>query len=492
MRFSCIGNKIFCRKTELLLLLLLAAFLRLWHIGKPDIGGDECFSLFYSQLSVTEIINFVFQGDNPPLWETLVHFWIMIFGVNALSIRLFSAIFNILTIIPIYYIGEKFVKSYTGFFAALFYAFSSFSIFLAHDGRVYSLVGFLSATSIYLFLSLMENGKTSRFILLTAVNILIMYSHYLAVWLIVMEFLIFVSVPNVRKALGKGYFWHILSLFIAYLPVFPFLYARFLDSGMHGTWIAKCESGSDLYNMFLCFTNTPVPTACALVILIAGFAKRVYRLIKKDYFIGYQTVINLIWIIPIIVSFLVSFKIGFFFNRYFYFLLPAYLLGLSSAFLYLFDNKRIPIISLYAVFTVMIIVSCKTDSTEMRYGGWKGEYAKAIAAMLELKNSEHATVIIAPDWLDKQIVYYLDENHSAFKTEGNPYQKPVFASYLQQNGYCFQNNYKEYITDNQCVICIHNDFYDIQEIKDFLNENGYEESECRAFKQMAVSLFRRR
>ena len=487
------NNSKFCRTAELFVLLLLAAILRLWHIGKADIGSDECFSLFYSQFAVPDMISVLFQGDNPPLWEILLHFWITLFGVNVLSIRLLSFVFNLLAVIPIYFIGEKFVKRHTGFFSALFYTFSSFSIFIAHEGRVYSLLGFLSACSLYLFLSLIDKKKTSNFRLLTITNVLIMYSHYLAIWLIVMEFLFFVSVRKFRESLGRAYLWHIAALFVAYLPVLPFLYARFLDSGLHGTWIDKCHSISDLYNMICCFTNAPVPAVCAIVLLFACLAKIIYQIVKRNYSVDSLTVIFFVWLVPMMVSFAVSFKIGFFYNRYFYFLLPAYMLTLSNSIFYLFENKRVIKAALYIAFAVAMIFSLKTDTTQMRYGGWKGEYAKAVNAMVELKEDKNAVVIIAPDWLEKQIVYYLDENHSLFKNEGNPRQEHVFASYLQKNGYYYEDDYYEInVIDNQYVICINNDFYDISKIKNWLDENGYEESQVRKYTQMEVTLFRRR
>ena len=86
-----------------------------------------------------------------------------------------------------------------------------------------------------------------------------------------------------------------------------------------------------------------------------------------------------------------------------------------------------------------------------------------------------------------------DENHSLFKNEGNPRQDHVFASYLQKNGYYYEDDYHEInIVDNQYVICINNDFYDISKIKNWLDENGYEESQIRKYTQMEVTLFRRR
>ena len=175
---------------ECLILLVIAAVLRIWFIGKTDLGGDESFTLYMSLQSIPDIVRMLCQGDNPPLWELLLHFWIIAFGISEVAIRSLSLIFSVLTIIPIYLLGEKYIHRFVGIAASLFYCFSTFSIYLAHECRVYSLIGFLTASSALLFVSIVKSPKTIKFILLTLVNMMLMYGHYLSVWIIVMEFVI--------------------------------------------------------------------------------------------------------------------------------------------------------------------------------------------------------------------------------------------------------------------------------------------------------------
>ena len=136
---------------ECLLLLVLATTLRSLFIGKTDLGVDESFTLYMAQLSIPDIVKILCDGDNPPLWEILLHGWIKLFGISETAIRSLSLIFNVLTVIPIYFIGEKHLHRFAGIAAAICYCCSNFSIFMAHECRVYSLIGFTAACSAWLF-----------------------------------------------------------------------------------------------------------------------------------------------------------------------------------------------------------------------------------------------------------------------------------------------------------------------------------------------------
>ena len=53
---------------ECLVLLVVATVLRLWYVGKTELGGDESFSLYMALQSVPDLVRMLTQGDNPPLW----------------------------------------------------------------------------------------------------------------------------------------------------------------------------------------------------------------------------------------------------------------------------------------------------------------------------------------------------------------------------------------------------------------------------------------
>lgn len=467
----------------------LSIIIRTLYIGKSDIGADESYSLYYSQFSIGEIVRTLCQGDNPPLWEILLHWWIGIFGIGVISMRVLSLLFNVLTIIPIYLLGKHLSGKGLCLTASLLYTFSTFSVFLSHEGRVYSLVGMLAAWSAWLFIILLEKPDKVKWVAWITVNIFLMYSHYLSLWVIVVQAAIWIAIPQIRKSLGRGMLYAMLAILLLYCPIIPTLLWRFSESGMHGTWVNRSHGIDDLYSMICCFTNAPVTTVLALVLLAATGIKAIIRIIRHEFTIGPLMIVTLIWVIPLMVSFGLSFLVGFFLNRYFYFLLPIYLLSLAAYIQYLFPKRKMVTMVLSIILVVAMVASCKPDSSTLRYAGWKGDVSKVVHRMKEIKKKEKALIVLSPEWIDKQLVYYIDDNHETFQTQGT-LNEPAFCNHLLQHGYCYDFQLIE--TDlhgHPAILIVHNNYQDISTVIQHLSTKGYYPSSEEKFQQMTLTLY---
>jgi uncharacterized membrane protein len=426
---------------ECLVLLVMAAVLRIWYVGKTDLGYDESFSLYMSLQSIPDAVRMLCHGDNPPLWELLLHFWIKVFGISEVAIRSISLIFSVLTIIPIYLLGEKYIQRFAGIATSLFYCFSTFSIYLAHECRVYSLIGFFTASSALLFVSIVKSPKTIKFILLTLVNLMLMYGHYLSVWIIVMEFVIALGIKPIRKKIWKPYLLHAAALILLFVPMFPVLFRRFMDSGINGTWIEKTSSPEALYDFLWRMCNAPVTTVLAICILTAAFIKLIVNIFQKKQSFGNIGILSLLWIVPLLVSFVLSYFTGFFLDRYFYFLFPIFYLSMAAYCVYLFPKQKPIGLTLMGVFAIAMAVFCSPDSSTKRFSGWHYDIKPIVNQLVEAKENKN-TIVILPEYFDKQFTYYLDENHDVFRTQSQPTNYYVFQNYLLGEGYYYDFNYQ--------------------------------------------------
>ena len=458
---------------ECLVLLVVAAVLRIWYVGKTDLGFDESFSLYMALQSVPDLVRMLCMGDNPPLWELLLHFWVKLFGISEVAIRSLSIIFSVLTVIPIYLAGEKYVHRWAGVVASLFYCCSTFSIYMAHECRVYSLLAFSTACSMLLFLSVIRHPKTYKFVLLTLVNLMLMYGHYLSVWIIVMEFLLALGIKPVRQKIWKPYLIHAAALILLFTPMFPVLFTRFFDSGVNGTWIAKTTSLEALYDFLWRMCNVPVTTVLALCILVAALVLLIIRMVKKQCTFGSITVISLLWIVPLTVSFVLSFFTGFFLDRYFYFLFPVFYLSMAAYCVYLFPKRKVLGIGLMALFALGMALSCSPDSSTQRFSGWHSEIKPLVSQLVKDKEEEN-TLVILPECFDKQFTYYLDERHEAFHTQSQPTNYYVYHDYLCQRGYYYDNNYQEAEPSayNKAVFLYHRNM-PVNGIREYLERSGF-------------------
>ena len=425
---------------ECLVLLVVAVVLRGWCIGKTDLGYDESFSLHAALQSVPDLVRMLCRGDNPPLWELLLHFWVKVFGVSEVAIRSLSLIFSALTVVPVYWLGEKYLHRFVGVAAALCYCFSTFSIYMAHECRVYSLIGFCTACSVLLFVSAIHDSKRYKFLLLTLVNLMLMYGHYLSVWIIVMEFLVALGIKPIRQKIWKPYLMHAAALLLFFAPMFPVLFTRFFDSGVNGTWIAKTTSPEALYDFLWRMCNVPVTTVLAMMVIVSAFIVLIINMVKKKCAFGTAGIITLLWVVPLLVSFVLSYFTGFFLDRYFYFLFPIFYLSVATYCLYLFPKRKALGLSLMALFTVAMVASCSPDSSTKRFSGWHHEVKPIVNQLVEAKEKENALVVL-PEYFEKQFTYYLDENHEVFRTQSQPVDYYVFHDYLCKAGYFYDCNY---------------------------------------------------
>ena len=458
---------------ECIVLLVLATVLRVWFVGKTDLGGDESFSLYVALQQVPDIIKMLTQGDNPPLWELMLHFWIQPFGISEVAIRSLSLIFSVLTIIPIYLLGERNIHRFVGIAASLFYCFSTFSIYMAHECRVYSLIAFLAVCSALLFISSIKTPKTFKFILLTLVNLMLMYGHYLSVWIIVMEFIIALTFRPVRKKIWKPYLIHAAALVLLFAPMFPVLFRRFMDSGINGTWIEKTTSPEALYDFLWRMCNVPVITVLAIGILVSSFIKLIVNIIHKESKFGNIGILSLLWTIPLTVSFVLSYFTGFFLDRYFYFLFPVFYLSMAAYCIYLFPKRKNLGLSLMGVLAVAMAVSCSPDSSTKRFSGWHSNIKPIVNQLVEAKEKENALVIL-PEYLDKQFTYYLDEEHEIFRTQSQPTNYYVFQDYLRSQGYYYDYNFAQADLNRYSkVVFAYHKAMPINGLADYLERNGF-------------------
>lgn len=427
---------------EGLLLLALATLLRCLFIGKTDLGRDEAFSLYMAQLDIPDIVKILCHGDNPPLWELLLHGWIKLFGISEVAIRSLSLLFSVLTVVPVYFLGERHIRRYAGLAAALCYCCSTFSIYMSHECRVYSLIGFATACSAWLFISAIKEPKPFKFLLLTIANLVLMFGHYLSIWVIVMEFIIVMVVRSVRQRIWKPYLIHAAALIVLFAPLFPVLFTRFMDSGVHGTWIEKSTGLVNLYDLLWRMCNVPLVTVTAIGIMATALVIAVIRLQRKESHLGTTTILTLLWLVPLLASFVLSFFTGFLLDRYFYFLFPLFYLAMTGYCLSLFPKRETGGLILTAVFTLLMAVTCSPDSSTKHFSGWHADIRPVVKQLVEAKEQENALVIL-PEHFDKQFVYYLDEDHETFRTHRTPVNYYVFQEYLHQQGYYYDYEFPE-------------------------------------------------
>jgi len=158
--------------------------LRFWNLTESCLWFDELFSVHAAEQSWGNIFSFVAQDlIHPPLFYVLLKLWISVGGENLYFLRIFPALFAIVSLIPFSYLCRQLKFEFPVFALALaFFTFNGALIKYSQEVRMYSLLLCLSLFSIWLFVRFLDLGKNIW--ILTIIDFLLVYTHYFG-WLVV-------------------------------------------------------------------------------------------------------------------------------------------------------------------------------------------------------------------------------------------------------------------------------------------------------------------
>ena len=108
-------------------------------LTSQSISLDDPFTIYHAQFDFWNLIGYLKNYNNPPLFEILLHFWIKLFGITEISVRILPMLFSSFSVLFIYKIGKVFFDSKTAIVVSILFTFFNIQLFYAHDCRVYSL-----------------------------------------------------------------------------------------------------------------------------------------------------------------------------------------------------------------------------------------------------------------------------------------------------------------------------------------------------------------
>jgi 4-amino-4-deoxy-L-arabinose transferase-like glycosyltransferase len=178
------------RRAFVSLITLLAFGLRAYRLNLQPLWWDEGYSLYFASMDLGAMVAGTAGDIHPPLYYTLLHFWISLLGSGAVAVRLLSVLAGTLTVPLFYLVGRRLVDGKVGMLASLVMAIAPFHIYYSQEVRMYGLVTLLGLLSVYFVLLLLETWATEskrRQILLWAgyviVTLAAMYTQYYAAFI---------------------------------------------------------------------------------------------------------------------------------------------------------------------------------------------------------------------------------------------------------------------------------------------------------------------
>lgn len=395
-----------------IVLLLINFTIKGIFLSSNSLAGDEPYSVYHAQMNVDSIISLLSQGNNPPLYEIILHFWIKLFGISEFSVRFPSLLFSSITVLFIYKLGVKYLNERVALYASIIFIFSNYHILFAHEARVYAFLGMLSIISMYYFMGILYDITNSKdehnnfhssvkkkLTALIIVNTLIIYSHYFGFFILITQFLFLALNRTLIMKYWKQILLSAAIIGLLYTPNIIVVFNRFIDSSSSGTWVEPPNGIDSIYNMFRQFSNAPVVAVCVISVLVISLGKYIFT--KKNRQNNIYSRLVVIWFVFIFFfMFGISYIVPMFLDRYVMPAAIAFILVLGISVDYIISKPKYNYI-LPIVVCFLFIATVKPNLTNKR------NVRETVEKIKEIKDS-NTLVIICPSGFTMNFAYYYD------------------------------------------------------------------------------------
>ncbi|MGB9723270.1 MAG: glycosyltransferase family 39 protein [Chloroflexia bacterium] len=203
-------------------ILVAALAVRLFRLTWPGIWSDEGFSIFLARSPLPDLMLGTANDLHPPLFYLLLKVWLLP-GFSEVWVRLFSLLWGVAAVGLTYHIGRRLFRPAVGDWAALFLALSPLHTVYSREVRMYIVLVFLSALSLYLAWRWAVHPFRGAWAGCMAATLLALYTQNLALFLLPVENILVVATLVGRRRWGALGHWLLGQglLLLGYLPWLP-------------------------------------------------------------------------------------------------------------------------------------------------------------------------------------------------------------------------------------------------------------------------------
>ncbi len=132
----------------LLLILLLAFWLRAWNLDARNIWFDEGISLWLARLPTADLVDWTAHDVHPPLYYLMLRGWWLLVGEGEFALRFLSALVGVIGVALLYRLTRALGGVRAGLLAALLLAVSRFAITWSQQLRMHILAAALATAAL--------------------------------------------------------------------------------------------------------------------------------------------------------------------------------------------------------------------------------------------------------------------------------------------------------------------------------------------------------
>jgi uncharacterized membrane protein len=172
------------------------AVLGLLLLGHKNFSMDELDSIFITKNWSTLLQVIHYREGNMWLYYVLLYLWERLVGTGEAAVRALSVIFAVAVVPVVYALGRRLFDARVARLATLMLAVNTFLIFNAQNARAYTLVLFLTTLASHFVARYAQEGKGRYLAGAGALNVLAVYSHLYALFVVVAQFVALAVAPD--------------------------------------------------------------------------------------------------------------------------------------------------------------------------------------------------------------------------------------------------------------------------------------------------------
>lgn len=422
------------RPAIVLLLTLLAFSVRLYGLDYSPLRGDESFGIQFASHSFRWLVsNMAWLEPLPPLYYSLLHFWMQALGQSEFTSRFFSLLFGVSSVPLIYLLGKSLGGHMVGVLAAFLAAINPFQIWHAQDVRNYTIWSALSLAALVFLLRALEHERLCHWVGYALTTLLSLYTQYYELFMLFFHNLFFlIALWSRRQKEGQGSSsdHRLLATWVVIQAMLGMLYAPWLAraSVLRLHYQATGES-LPLWAIFSRSLTTftlgetvsaglatlALPFLLLLVFLGLGYA------LKKDRNLGLFLILYIV--IPSLCVFVVAQVRPLFRERYLIVVAPAYYVTFSYALVAPRDRLRrwgvVPLFAGVAFFALSSAYSLYNYHWSPLYQ--KSPDWRALTDYLEEETGRDEAILL--NYPDPTFSYYYDGRSASFILPQGPLTK---------------------------------------------------------------------
>lgn len=392
---------------SIVIILLAALAFRLYRLGVPSLFVDEAFAWSLSQHSIADICAAIIARDqHPPLYFIFLHYWQHL-GSSEFMLRLPSAVLSTIVVYLTFLLGSALVSRSPGLVAALLCAFSPGMLFIMNEAKTHAPGLPLILLALYIFiLAARDDGRGKRlWIFHTVVLILAFLTHYLTLFLVLVE-AIFCLVYRDNRKLWKQWLVSIGAFVIVTLPWSVHMLQQAQNRiSQPSVYTSGLLTFLDLFTVLISGFSFYLDHPLSLAVSLPFLAVAVYGLAEQREH-RFEASLLFVWVIalPAALSLSSFLPVKLFTPKYLFIVTASgYYILLASGILAMLKRYRVTAAALIIALAALYAVSIYNWLYIPYYGkhNWKGALSYVSAGI-----SADDLVIVQNDYQKYSFLYY--------------------------------------------------------------------------------------